>query len=123
MNLDELTLGQIKQLQGLLTGTQAGSYAHPDLGKKVIIRTYSAGVHYGTLDQKHGKEVILKDAIRLWAWDGAFTISALAMSGTSKPESCKFSVPVDSITLEMVEIIPCSAGSQKSIEGVKPHEG
>ena len=56
MNLDDLTLGQIKQLQGLLGSTTTGP-RHRDIGKKVIIRTNTAGVHYGTLVEKYGNEV------------------------------------------------------------------
>ena len=74
MKIDDLTLGQIKQLQGLLGNNQSVDN-HPDIGKKVIIRTYSAGVHYGTLVNKKGKEVILKDAIRIFYWDGACSLS------------------------------------------------
>ena len=93
------------------------------IGKKVIVRTYSAGVHYGTLITKEGATVVLKDSIRIWYWDGAFTLSALAMLGTSKPGNCKFSVPVAEIEIERIEIIPCSDQAIKSIEGVKPHAG
>lgn len=56
MNIDNLTLGQIKQIQALLgnhsTPSQDGLNAM--LGKKVIIRTYSAGVWFGELEQKAG---------------------------------------------------------------------
>lgn len=118
MNIDELTLGQIKQIQSLC-GFKKNPENHPDMGKKVIIRTYSAGVHYGTLESKNGNECRLKNAIRLWYWEGAFTLSQLAMMGTNKASNCKFAVPVDFITLEWIEIIPCSETAIASIEGVK----
>lgn len=118
MNIDELTLGQIKQIQSLC-GLQKTEEAHPDIGKKVIIRTYSAGVHYGILEYKNGNECRLKNAIRIWYWDGAFTLSQLAMQGTNKASNCRFAVPVDHITLEWIEIIPCSETAITSIEGVK----
>lgn len=38
------------------------------IGKEVIVRTYSAGVHFGTLESRNGKEVVLKDARRIWDW-------------------------------------------------------
>ena len=37
------------------------------IGKYVIIRTYSAGVHVGTLVSQNGKEVMLKDTRRIWS--------------------------------------------------------
>ena len=86
------------------------------IGKKVIIRTYSAGVHYGTLKSKNGAEVVLADAIRIWYWDGAFTLSALAMRGTTKPQNCKFAMPVNEIELDRIEIIPCTEQAIASIE-------
>ena len=89
----------------------------------VIVRTYSAGVFAGELEGRNGKEVVLRDARRIWYWDGAASLSQLAMEGTSKPENCKFPCAVDSITLtEAIEVIPCTEKAQKSIKGVKRWE-
>jgi len=88
--------------------------------KYVMVRTYSAGVFAGFLFRELGKEVVLKDARRMWYWDGAASLSELAVRGPSKPESCKFPVAVPEITLkEAIEIIPITKEAQKSIEGVK----
>jgi hypothetical protein len=85
----------------------------------VIVRTYSAGVHAGTLIYRKGKEVILKDSRRLWYWDGAASLSELAVRGVSKPGNCKFPAVVPEITLtEAIEIIPCSAEARKIIQEV-----
>lgn len=85
----------------------------------VIVRTYSAGVFAGVIIDKEGKEVQLKNARRLWYWEGAASLSQLAMEGTSKPDECKFPCEVDTITLtEAVEIIPCTKKAVKSIKGV-----
>lgn len=120
---NEITNALIENIFGeLKPEKEVTKNTHRDIGKKVIIRTYSAGVHYGTLAEKNGMEVILENAIRIWYWDGAFTLSALAQVGTKKPSECKFSIAVDHITLEAIEIIPVSSEGQKSIEAVKPHE-
>ena len=58
--------------------------------KYVIVRTYSAGVFAGYLKSKEGKEVVMQDARRIWYWDGAASLSQLAMEGTSKPDKCNF---------------------------------
>jgi hypothetical protein len=80
-------------------------------GSFVLIRTYSAGVHFGTLLERNGKEVVLKDARRLWSWSGALSLSEIAMNGVTISAS-KISVPIDEIILtEAVEII---AVNQKS---------
>lgn len=90
------------------------------LNKFVIVRTYSAGVHAGFLKSRKDKEVILTKARRIWYWNGASTLSQLAMEGTKKPEDCKFPCAVDEILLtEAIEIIPCTEQAQKSIEDVK----
>ena len=85
----------------------------------VIVRTYSAGVFAGFLKKRNKKEVTLLKARRLWYWEGAATLSQLAMEGVNKPEKCKFPVEVENITLlEAIEIIPCTAKAKKSIEEV-----
>ena len=85
----------------------------------VIIRTYSAGVFAGNLESRNGKEVVLKNARSIWYWDGAASLSQLAVDGTSKPLKCKFPCEVPEITLtEAIEIIPCSEKAEKSIKEV-----
>jgi len=89
------------------------------IGKYVIVRTYSAGVFAGTLKRKDGKEVELIDARRLWYWEGASSLSQMAMEGTSKPNKCKFPCKVHEIVItEAIEIIPCTDIAKISIEGV-----
>lgn len=73
--------------------------------KFVLIRTYSAGVHFGILVERNGQEVILKNARRLWSWSGALSLSEVAMNGITLKDS-KISVPVDEIILtQAIEII------------------
>lgn len=87
--------------------------------KYVIVRSYSAGVFAGTLVSKKGQEVELKNARRIYYWDGAATLSQLAMEGVSKPQNCKFPCEVSSITLtQAIEIIPCTEAAKKSIASV-----
>ena len=86
----------------------------------VIVRTYSAGVFAGFLFKRDGKEATLRNARRIWYWDGAASLSELAVRGTSKPENCKFPIAVPEITLtEVIEIIPTTKEGQKSIESVR----
>lgn len=85
----------------------------------VIVRTYSAGVFAGYLRKKLGKEVILNKARRIWYWEGAASLSELAMKGTSKPNECKFPCPVDTVELtEAIEILWVTPEAKKSIEEV-----
>lgn len=90
------------------------------IGKKVIIRADRAGVFFGTLKEKDGSEVTLTDCRRLWYWDGAASISQLAVEGTKRPDKCKFTliVPI-MIILGVIEVIPCTDEAIKSIEDVE----
>lgn len=91
-----------------------------NIGKKVIIRGDRSGVEFGELVEHKGREVTLKDARRIWYWDGAASLSQLAKDGTANPSKCKFTVSVDSITiLDAIEIIPCTDKAIKSIEDVE----
>ena len=53
----------------------------PKKEKYVIVRTYSAGVHAGTLVSQKGKEVVLMNTRRIWYWKGAASLSEMAVSG------------------------------------------
>jgi hypothetical protein len=88
----------------------------PYIGKYVVIRAYAAGVHVGKLYEKNGNEVILHDSRRIWYWEGAATLSQLAMEGVKKPDNCKFSVVLPEIQIiNIVEIIPMSNIAKQNI--------
>ena len=78
------------------------------LNKHVMIRTETAGVHFGTLASAEytlaGIVVKLTNATRIWSWTGALSLSELAAQGSTKKDS-KFSVEVPSIYLNAIEVI------------------
>lgn len=85
-----------------------------------IVRTYSAGVFAGYIESRKDKNVVIRNAIRLWQWAGAASLSQLAMEGVAKPSECKFGMPVDQIVVtEAIEILSCSEAARLCIEGVK----
>lgn len=84
-----------------------------------MVRTYSAGVFAGYVESRDGKEIVLRNARRIWKWAGAASLSQLATYGTSKPNECKFPAPVDKVILtEAIEIIPITKKAKESIDGV-----
>jgi hypothetical protein len=88
-----------------------------------IVRTYSAGVFAGEIVKRDGQEVLMKNARRLWYWDGAASLSQLAMEGVKKPENCKFPCELPELILtQAIELIPCTEKAIKSIKGVKVWE-
>lgn len=84
-----------------------------------IVRCDRAGVFAGNIKERNGQEVTMTNARRIWYWDGAATLSQLAMEGTKKPHNCKFTMPVDEILLlEAIEIIRCTDVAEILIKGV-----
>jgi hypothetical protein len=86
--------------------------------KPVLIRTYSAGVHFGYLVSREGKEVVLERARRIWRWYGAWTLSEIAADGLDINKS-KVGKSVNITLTEAVEIIDCTPEAVKSIEAAK----
>lgn len=94
------------------------------IGKKVIIRSYGAGVFFGTLNEVEPHEdkytVDLLNCRRLWRWCGACTITQLAVDGTAVPQECQFTITEPSIVVSsVIEIHECSDKAVQSIESVK----
>ncbi len=86
------------------------------IGSFVVIRTYSAGVHMGTLVSLENKTVVLKDARRLWRWKGANTLNEVSQKGVCL-EYSRISEPVPEIILtEAIEIISASEEAKKNLE-------
>ena len=90
------------------------------IGKYCIVRCYRASVFAGIVEEREGQEVLIRDARRIWYWDGAASLSQLALEGTKKPRECKFSAACESVVvLDAVEVIPCTDAAQRSICGVR----
>ena len=113
MNINEMTIGQFKELSAIFN-TNNKLEESPFIGKVVIVRTYSAGVHIGTLLEKNGMNTLLRDARRVWRWRGAFTLSEVSVKGIDT--GSRISCAVDMIELtESVEIIPVTDTALQSI--------
>ena len=84
-----------------------------------MVRTYSAGVFAGYIESRNRREVVLRNARRIWRWAGAMELCQLATEGTNDPANCKFPAPVDKVLLtEAIEIIPITEKARKSIQEV-----
>ena len=94
-----------------ITYIPKGSEPSPvKLGLEVLIRTYSAGVHIGTILSRTGTEVELLNARRLWYWKGAFTLNEVATKGINRKESRICSAVPSILLTQAVEIIPVAEG-------------
>ena len=84
-----------------------------------IIRADRAGVFAGNIKERNGSEVTMTNVRRIWYWDGAASLSQLAVDGTSNSKECKFTVTVPEMTvLGVIDIIPCTEKAETSIKGV-----
>lgn len=116
MSIEEMKLKDILQLISVLKSNEEIDKKY--VGYK-IVRTYSAGVFAGEIVSRKGREIIMRNARRLYYWDGASTLSQLAMEGTKKPENCKFPCEVEKVELlEVIEILDVTTQAEKSIKGV-----
>ena len=90
---------------------------HPN-PKPVLVRTYSAGVHFGYLVSRDGREVVLERSRRIWRWYGANTLSEIATSGLNTARS-RVAAPVSITLTEAIEIINCTPEAVASLEAAK----
>ena len=119
MNIDQMTYGELKQIAALFSDTQKQNEAHPFVGRFVICRCYSAGIHAGVLVSQNGDQAVLKDSRRLWSWknNGGGALSGLAVNGLA---SGKIDTLLPEIALTgVIETIPCSDGAKESIYAAK----
>jgi hypothetical protein len=119
--LGEITAGNITLKAALEAAFDEGIRSKKEYqpSKYKIIRSYSSGVFMGVVESRNGKEGIIRDARRLWYWDGAATLSQLAEKGTSKPAKCKFPCAVARLELtEIIEVIDITPEAKNSIDGV-----
>lgn len=119
MNIVYLTFGELKQIAAMFGNAATSAPApHPFVGKYVIARCYSAGVHAGEVVSADGENVILKDSRRLWSWkakDG-IALSGVAQNGIKSDSKVDTMNPLISLT-GACELIVCSDLARASING------
>ena len=85
MNIEKLKTAI--EIAKLLDGdnTEQPTGTHPMVGRRCLIRSYSAGVHIGDVVYAEGMEVKLENALRLWKWEGGgLSLSSVANNGIVK---------------------------------------
>lgn len=89
---------------------------HPYAGKYVLVRTYASGVHFGILKDYdfNTRHIYLTKTRRIWYWEGAFTLSAVATNGI---KDGKLSIEIPEIMVSQVEeIIICSSKAEENLK-------
>ncbi|MGD9600068.1 MAG: hypothetical protein AB7P94_17270 [Steroidobacteraceae bacterium] len=84
MNINDLTIGDIKTIQSLFS-SRCETAEHWAVGRRCLVRTYSAGVHIGDVvwvNPTNNMEIKLENSLRLWKWEGGgLSLSAVANNG------------------------------------------
>lgn len=88
-----------------------------------VVRSKSAGVFYGRILSSEptptGQTVTMTGARRLWYWDGASSLSQLAMEGVKRPLKCKFPCKVSKVEIfEVVEILDMTDAAVSNLDAV-----
>ena len=123
MNIDDMTIGEARELAAMFATTQQSKIDNGMIGKFVIVRCHDAGVHAGILQAHSGRECVLSESRRLWYWkpaNGATFLSGVANEGLDKTSKVGAAIRVH--LTETCEIIECTASASKSILGAPNYE-
>lgn len=126
MNIDDLTIGQARELVAMITGRDTLPDATVDngmIGKFVIVRCHDAGVHAGYLKSYAGRACVLADSRRLWYWKPAEKASFLSgVAAHGLHSDSKVGEPISVLHLtENCEIMACTEKAERSIKEYPSH--
>lgn len=90
--------------------------ARKQLKRYVIVRSHTAGVHFGEFISRVGDSVVLKNSRRLWRWCGA-SLSQVAAIGPANGDN-RFGMTISKteiISPQGFEIADCTKESVNNI--------
>jgi len=118
MNINDMKIGEAREIASMFGNAikpTAGGWNHPLIGQRVLVRTYSAGVHIGTLvsvNPDNAMECELADALRLWKWEGGgLSLSAVAHNGI---KGGRLNRTYRVVLTNAIEYIPTTEEAEKS---------
>lgn len=124
MNINDLTLGQIRDLQSLIGGQQKSGMFKNMIGKYVVVRSRNEGVNAGFLDEADETGCILKECRRMWYHKPAVKTESwyegVCNHGLSD-DSKVSGIVLRKIIVEDYSIVECTEKAAKSIQGAKAH--
>ena len=84
------------------------------IGKKCLVRSYDAGVYFGTVTKVDGETVRIENVRNIWRWNGASCLSQIANDGI---KNGRVSPVVSSMVLNRCcQIIPCTDKAIANLE-------
>jgi hypothetical protein len=91
------------------------------IGKTCLVRSYDAGVYYGTVTDIEGETVRVENVRNIWRWEGANCLSDIADHGIKREGASRISIKVGSMILNRVcQIIPMTDAAIKNLDRYEP---
>ena len=118
MNINDLTLGQARELGAMFANTTSPTIVNGG-ERPVIVRSRDAGVQFGYLLGYEGSTVYLRDARQMWSWTAAEG-GTLFDCATHGVKAGKFSAAATRVTvIGACAIIDCTERAVKTLESAK----
>lgn len=84
------------------------------IGEWVIVRTHSAGVHFGRLKSLVGTVCELEESRNIWSWTGANTLREVSLHGVGEKSKISESVERHLLT-QVTEVIPVTEKAKENL--------
>nr|WP_136252919.1 hypothetical protein [Ningiella ruwaisensis] len=127
MNINDLTIGQAKELASIFTNSNASkssSLYDGFIGKYCIVRSRNEGINAGKVVIADETGVVIEDARRLYyhkpANEKMSWYEGVAVAGISSDS--KVGEPVKKLIIEDYSLTKCSEEAEKSIREAKTNE-
>lgn len=104
---EKMLIMRLLGLDGGANDSVVSNKSHAWVGRLVMIRTYAAGVHFGTLKEydRSTRVAVLKDSHRVHYWKSACSLSQLVMEGDKDIDNARISMATDEHELSQIEEI------------------
>lgn len=125
MNINDLTIGQLKDLQSLIGGAQQQSNLFKNMiGKYVVVRSRNEGINAGFLEEADDTGCILKECKRLWYHKPKVKTESWyeGVCNHGLSNDSKVSGAVErKVIVEDYSIVECTEKAEKSIQEARPN--
>tara|TARA_Y100000310_G_scaffold338221_1_gene427274 strand:- start:2056 stop:2436 length:381 start_codon:yes stop_codon:yes gene_type:complete len=120
MNIDDLTVGQLKQIAAMAgsLGCPESAADHPLIGRQVLVRDNRAGIHCGELVAMDltAHTAVLRGARKVWHWRGAASCHGIAVRGVKG--GSKVGPVVERVeSCDVIEVVAMSDEAADCIRG------
>jgi len=90
------------------------------IGKQVIVRSHMAGVFYGEclnveFNNTHSPHILLRNARRIWAWEGACSLTDISVGGVQKESRITHVVEWE-LVFDVIEVLPLTEAGKKNLD-------